>query len=594
MKRKSVQAGSSALDLIEDAVHLLRTAPARVLLAYYAGAIPFALGLLYFWADMSCGAFARQRCPAAALGMALLFLWLKCWQAGFASALRARLAAAPAPKWNGFRVLRLLLVQGIVQPTRLFLLPLAFIATIPFPWVLAFFENVTALGDGADANFGAVTRQAGAQARLWPRQNFLLCALLALVAAVLWLNAFIAVLTVPQLLKLFLGLETAFTRAGAWVIFNTTFLAVTLALAWLAFDPLLKAVYVLRCFQGQARLDGADLLAELSQVRARSQSLAVAALLLLAGLPLSVNLCWSAEHQPGQIHGIQQAGTLPGPDLPRFTNPPSAVLPPRLVTSPPTNATATSATVPPSQIDDAVKQTLQHDKYAWRLPRQKAAEDESPFQAWLRSFFSSIGNTLAGWAHTVAHWFRSVLDWIDRHFRPKPKPVDDGAAQRFDWTGLLRWFAYALLAFAVAALVLLAARLWRQGWRRSHALVAEVVPARPDLNDENVTAAQLPEDEWLKLAGEVLRQGDLRLALRAFYLASLAHLAAREIVSLARFKSNHDYENEVNRRARGSPDLRAAFAENVGAFDRAWYGLYDVTADGLAQFQANFQRIRSC
>jgi len=109
-----------------------------------------------------------------------------------------------------------------------------------------------------------------------------------------------------------------------------------------------------------------------------------------------------------------------------------------------------------------------------------------------------------------------------------------------------------------------------------------------------VTAAQLPEDEWLRLAGELLNQGDLRLALRAFYLATLAHLAAREIVSIARFKSNHDYEIEVNRRARGLPELRAAFTANVSSFDRAWYGLYEVTAEAMAQFKSNFERIRSC
>jgi hypothetical protein len=92
----------------------------------------------------------------------------------------------------------------------------------------------------------------------------------------------------------------------------------------------------------------------------------------------------------------------------------------------------------------------------------------------------------------------------------------------------------------------------------------------------------------------MLERGELRLALRAFYFATLAHLAAREMVTIARFKSNRDYETEVNRRARGLPELRAAFAANVSAFDRAWYGLYEVSSEGLAQFRSNLQRIRSC
>lgn len=556
MKKNSVHLGRSALDLIEDSVHLLRTAPLPVLLAYYVGAIPFVLGLLFFWADMSCGAFAQRRCPAAALGMVLLFVWLKCWQTVFTSALRARLAATPASKWDLPRVGRLVLVQGIVQPSRLLLLPVAFIVAIPFAWVLAFYENVTVLGDGSEPGVRVVLRRADAQARLWPKQNHLLLALLTLVAAVLWLNALIAVLTAPQLIKMFLGIETVFSRASLWVMFNTTFLAVTVALAWLALDPLVKAVYTLRCFHGEARTDGADLLAELSFVRAGGKPFAVAALIFLALLPLSGRAAVATNSTPAKIQ--------------------------------------TPATVPAAQIEAAVKETLQHDKYAWRLPREKINGDDSPTKTWLRTFFASIGHTLADWARSVRDWARSVLDWFDKHFAPKPKPADDSAAHRLDWAGLLRWFAYALLTFAAAALALLVVRLWRQGWRRHAAVRAEVVPARPDLNDESVTAAHLPEDEWLKLAGELLNQGDLRLALRAFYLATLAHLAAREIVSIARFKSNHDYETEVNRRARGSPELRSAFAANVSSFDRAWYGLYDVTAEALAQFRSNFDRIRSC
>jgi hypothetical protein len=528
-----------------------------VLLAYYAGAIPFALGLLYFWADMSCGALAERHCPSAALGVALLFLWLKCWQTIFTDALRARLAGTEGTKWTLSRVLRLVLVQGIIQPPRLLLLPVALVVAIPFGWVLAFYENVTVLGNGDESGVRPVFRRAVAQARLWPKQNHMLLALLALLAVVLWLNALIAVFTMPHLVKLLLGVETAFSRAGYWVVFNTTFLAVTIMLAWLALDPLVKAVYTLRCFHGEARTNGADLLAELSFVRANGKKLAAVALVLFALLPLTAR----AEAQPAAQNSELKA----------------------------------AAAVPPTQIDDAVKKTLQQDKYAWRLPREKLADEKDVEKSWLGSVFTSIGNTLTDWMRSVRDWFRGVFDWFERHFAPKSSSHDSSGSSGIDWAGKLRWFAYILLLCAGAALVLLGVRLWRQGgWRRRIVVAAEVIPARPDLNDENFTAAQLPEDEWLKLAREMLERGDLRLALRAFYLATLAHLAAREIVSIARFKSNRDYETEVNRRARSLAELRMAFSANVSSFDRAWYGLHEVTADALAQFQSNFERIRSC
>ena len=557
MKKKSAQSGRPALDLIEDAVHLLRTTPAWAWVAYLAGAVPFVLGLLYFWADMSCGAYARQRCPASALGMVLLFLWLKCWQSVFAQLLRARLAAGDSGKWDLSRAWRLVLVQGVMQPSKLFVLPLALIATIPFAWVLAFYENWTVLGDGTDASVRSVFRRTVTQAKLWPKQNHLLISLLALVAGVLWLNALIGVFAVPHLLKMFLGIETAFDRAGMWVVFNTTFLVVTIALAWLVFDPLLKAVYALRCFQGEARSDGADLLADLTIIQAGRKSMIMVTLflgcILLAGEASAAN------------------ETAPAP----ASRPGAAV-------------------VAPAQIDEAVKQTLQHDKYAWRLPREQIVEEDNATRGWIATFLASLGHTIADWMRTIRDWMRDLMDWFDRHFKPKSKSPEEIGPHGFDWGGWLRWFAYGLLLLAGGALAVLGVRLWRQGWRRTVPVTAEVIAPRPDLNDENVTAAQLPEDEWLKLAQEMLERGDLRLALRAFYLATLAHLAAREIVSIARFKSNHDYETEVNRRARGQVELRMAFAVNVAAFDRAWYGLYEVTTEALTQFQSNFERIRAC
>ena len=68
--------GIGALQLIEEAVHLLRRAPARHLAAYYVGSLPFTLALLYFWADMSRSAYANRHCAAAALGLSLAFIWM--------------------------------------------------------------------------------------------------------------------------------------------------------------------------------------------------------------------------------------------------------------------------------------------------------------------------------------------------------------------------------------------------------------------------------------------------------------------------------------------------------------------------------------
>jgi hypothetical protein len=157
---------------------------------------------------------------------------------------------------------------------------------------------------------------------------------------------------------------------------------------------------------------------------------------------------------------------------------------------------------------------------------------------------------------------------------------------------LTQLLMYLLLAVVLCVLAVLLLRAWQR--RLRHAAVnAEAVTAVPDLRDENVGADQLPEDGWLQLARDMMSQGELRLALRALYLSSLAHLAERGLVKLEKFKSNRDYEREVRRRARAHQGLPEAFADNVFVFDRAWYGLHVVTSEMLARFEQNFQRIKA-
>ena len=118
------QQGKTALDLIEEAVHLLRTAPVAALASYCLGSLPFLLGLLYFWADMGRSPFAREHVVEAALGIALLFVWMKFWQALFARQLRAHLARETIPPLTLQQVGHIVFAQAVLQPTGLFVLPL--------------------------------------------------------------------------------------------------------------------------------------------------------------------------------------------------------------------------------------------------------------------------------------------------------------------------------------------------------------------------------------------------------------------------------------------------------------------------------------
>ena len=74
-------------------------------------------------------------------------------------------------------------------------------------------------------------------------------------------------------------------------------------------------------------------------------------------------------------------------------------------------------------------------------------------------------------------------------------------------------------------------------------------------------------------------------------MASLAWLGRREVLSIHPGKTNHDYEIELNRRTREFPAARGLFAGNVAAFERAWYGLYAVSAEESCELSPAHRRI---
>jgi hypothetical protein len=92
MRKKPSQHYKSAVRMIEEAFFVLRSAPGSLLTYYYLGGVPFVLGLLYFWADMSRSAYAHEHIATAALGLAALFVWMKFWQTVFALRVRAQVS----------------------------------------------------------------------------------------------------------------------------------------------------------------------------------------------------------------------------------------------------------------------------------------------------------------------------------------------------------------------------------------------------------------------------------------------------------------------------------------------------------------------
>lgn len=542
--KETIDRSPGVLDLLEEAVHVLRTAGAVPLACYCVGVLPMLLAALYFWADMASSPFAHLHVVEASAGLLAAFVWMRCWQTVFMRLLLSQLCCEPPEPWTPRRVVRMAIFQAAVQPWGLLLTPASALLTFPLPWVYGFFQGAALWGDGRSPHAESCG-EAWRSCRLWPWQATWGLSLLLLMAIIAWLNALTAVGVVPLLLKTLFGVETVFTQGG-FSGFSSVFMAITLALAYLAVNPVAKAFYVVRMFHGRSRQTGQDLLADLHAL-ARPAATVAAAVLAAAVL------AWPAEHAaaatPQQPETAVEAQG-PGPD--------------------------------PAELDRSIQQVIERREFTWRMPRPQEQEQQGGF-----------------W-NSIRTWWRNLTREREHKDEPPPRQqrhddgnLDGGRGGGSGLPGVVNALMYILIVAAIAGIGVLLYRVLRSRQPKDADADAAEASAAPDLAADDLSPEQLPPDGWLDLARKMMAQGDRRLALRAMYLASLSLLAQHGLVTAAKYKSNRQYLGELQRRGHALPQVVGAFGRNVTHFEDSWYGMHDVTDEIVEDFLTNQQRIRS-
>ena len=498
----------SGIDMVERAIFLLRTRRAGVWAIQAAGAIPLLLSVLYFAFDTMSDPADKSRAAMEALLCATCFLWFNVCRARFAQLLSSALSGNNRDGWKQALDPR----SMVMQSCRLFAMPLALVAVIPFAWAVSFFRTgVVFTGRGA---FGRASKLAGT----WPRQTWLALGSLVLFSLVVFLNLFLILAILPSLVKIFSGLENDYTRLNFTL--NSTVFMTALGLTWLLLDPLYQAVFCVRAFLAESRETGLDLMYSL-------RHLALLAAMAIALVP-------HANAQQAQ-----------------------------------------SPRISAQELDASVEKVLEQREYAWRLPRHH--DDSKP--GFLENIFAPI-----------RRGFRALVRWIgeflDRLFRSN-QSTSSGKPPPFP---AVRWTFIALLALLAVSVSFAIVRLTRTRDRSGDKGHMQI-PRPIQLDDDRVSAADLPEEQWIALGRECLAAGDYRRALRAFYLANLSWLGRRDLLTIAPFKSNRDYRRELRRRAPSEP-LQQAFSDNILAFERTWYGIHAADAEQVNQFEQTFQRMK--
>jgi hypothetical protein len=171
-------------------------------------------------------------------------------------------------------------------------------------------------------------------------------------------------------------------------------------------------------------------------------------------------------------------------------------------------------------------------------------------------------------------WWSDFWSWVGRLIESLLRPV---ASTPPEVASTAAWVVAAgggLLLLAVIGYLLL-------GLRRGVLRGARAAPVDPE--------AGLTARAAFDQAGDTGRAGDSRGAVRLLYLAALLWLDERSLLRYDRSLTNREHLERV----RDNPALRRRLAPIVATFDRVWYGHASLSAEELAQYTKDVERLRS-
>ncbi len=571
VRRRNKDTETSAIQIIEEAFHLLRSISGTSLWLYFFGTIPFACLFFYFWADMSRSSYGSRDAGLVSLGLALAFFWKCSWQARFCRDLWETISPGQAPVHTGWQAFRYHAALWFFQAWSIPITVLAICFVLPLGWALTFFENGSVLAltqDYGKKPFRQLLAQSLKNAHDKWAQNLAIWFTMGFIGLLSWANVYAACSLPPFLGKTFLGIDSVFsTISGA--LSNSTFVFGTLLVTYLILSPLMKSIFVLRCFYSTSRSTGLDLLSRLADLRKRR---ALSDRTRKTGSPATLR----------KVAGVLifALGLIaPGMAQAQEKGAPVAV-----------EIGRTSA------LDLAIQDTMAAKKYQWKFGRRTdLAIIENQEETWLQTQINLLANAIETKVRLFKTWLtekiKDLIEKMNSSSRkrsptsiPKINPTVGAALMQIGW-GILIAIVAGLIIWLVAVLV----KSFKG--RETIESDSEVSTADIDLESEDIVADQLQEDQWMKLAREQIEKGEARLAIRALFLATLANLGERGLLKIQNYKSNRDYRNELDLKARHKTGLRAAFSENTGLFERVWYGLHQIGDESLSHFIKNYETI---
>jgi Domain of unknown function (DUF4129) len=551
------------IDLIEEAIHLLRRAPIETYAFFLVGITPFVLCFFRFCSEMGYSKFAENDLPGFASALAFSYLWMKALQYLACRQLVAVYTRDPSSPLTFGRILRSCVHQAAIHPFGLIAKPMAALAAIPgfltfvpllmlpASIIFSFFQNASILITGERGDFAKCWHLSVTGGRT--AASLLLLSLFLRI--VIFLNVYTTIGILPYVLKALFGVDTFLSRDFRWLISFSYLVGIGL-ISYFAVDLLIKAIQVIQVCRAEAQTTGQDLQRSLKSLTAGRRI----GVLLLCLLVPTLNL--RAEGGSFRTADAGNAGKI--------------ILASLKLASPPSEGDR----IPDSELNERIDRELSGSEYSWRKPHHLVSSEKNwlqGFVAWIRKSLGKVGRAINQVVAVITKWWQSLF------------PHPEGSSQLANASSAPTWITQLLLYAILCGLIIAAALVVLRILARSKKTkpVGLAMPVTPNLESETTVADELPEDQWLLLARRKLEEGEPRLALRALFLAVLSLLGAHRLIVVRRSKSNSDYETELRRRR--SAELTELFRDSRRLFERCWYGDYPVT-DAEIEQSTNFYR----
>jgi len=392
------------IDLIEEAIHLLRRAPIETYAFFLVGITPFVLCFFRFCSEMSYSKFAETDLPGFASTLALSYLWMKAFQYLACRQLVMVYTRDFSNQRTFGRTLRSCVHQAAIHPFGLIAKPMATLAAIPgfltfvpllmlpASIVFSFFQNASILITGERGDFAKCWHLSVTRGRT--AASLLLLSLFLRI--VIFLNVYTMIGILPYLLKALFGVDTFLSRDFRWLISFSYVVGIGL-ISYFAVDLLIKAIQVIQVCRAEAQTTGQDLQRSLKSLTAgRRERAAFNSLLALVCLIIP-NLTMRAEGYavfPLSNPSVPSVASVPSvPSVaPGNANYPIILASLRLASPPPEGDR-----IPDSELNERIDRELSGSEYSWRKPHHLVSSEKN----WLQGFVTWIATV--SYTHLRAH-----------------------------------------------------------------------------------------------------------------------------------------------------------------------------------------------